>query len=382
MRILFLNAYVPPSDAPASRLIADLAGALAAAGHEVSFLGNRSGYRDRRQTGLASRALGELARMLGILAGGVFRKRPDLIVATTSPPLLPAIAGLVAGRHGTRFILWAMDLYPEIPIAIGLMKAGHPLVRLTGKLNRIARRRCERIIALDAAMVRRLEPSTEGIPLHSQLPWPLPEHLGSSSPEFPSEPPGKTWLYSGNLGRVHEWKCLLEAQHRLEERFGAEAPTLVFQGGGAQFEPARREAARLELTRCRFRPHRSDADLLPELLGASVVVATQRPETAGMLWPSKLALLLRVDRPLLWIGPENDAVAARVREGKAAAFLPDQTDAIADWVAARAEGPIGDSMGFDHEIASARRKEALEEWLAWIGIEPIPGCHNGAPRPR
>jgi colanic acid biosynthesis glycosyl transferase WcaI len=66
---------------------------------------------------------------------------------------------------------------------------------------------------------------------------------------------------------------------------------------------------------------------------ARVTVATQRPETCGLLWPSKVGVLMQLPRPLLWVGPTRsaiaDLVAANPRNG---IFPPGDAAGVADWL--------------------------------------------------
>ena len=59
-----------------------------------------------------------------------------------------------------------------------------------------------------------------------------------------------TWLYSGNLGRAHEWRPILLAQRELEDR--ALPIQLLFEGGGAMWMDAQLFAGELKLKNCRW----------------------------------------------------------------------------------------------------------------------------------
>jgi colanic acid biosynthesis glycosyl transferase WcaI len=60
---------------------------------------------------------------------------------------------------------------------------------------------------------------------------------------------------------------------------------------------------------------------------------TQRPETRGLLWPSKLALLERLPRSILWVGPTDGDIARRlVARGGAGVFAPGDATGVAAWV--------------------------------------------------
>ena len=145
-----------------------------------------------------------------------------------------------------------------------------------------------KVVVLDEDMAARVR--REGVEPEILPPWVLRPMLEARAVQLrtPRSAP-RTWLYSGNLGRAHEWETLLEAQQLLEaagHRVDAGVP-----GGGPGAGPRRRKRARsLGLRRCEWRPYVPEGELPASLLAAEVLVVTQRPETCGLLWPSKLAL--------------------------------------------------------------------------------------------
>ena len=174
-----------------------------------------------------------------------------------------------------------------------------------------------------------------------------------------------TWLYSGNLGRAHEWHALLDAQKQLEER--GLPIRLVFQGDGASRALAIAYAEQQGLRGCEWKGYVGEEELLSSLMDAHLLVVTQRPETRGLLWPSKLALLERLPRPVLFIGPPDGAIAERLRRrGNAGVFAPDQAQAVAGWIEALYRRPP-DSVVVQHEHTGSTQKDALCQVGGMVG---------------
>jgi glycosyltransferase involved in cell wall biosynthesis len=201
------------------------------------------------------------------------------------------------------------------------------LHRITAGLMRRFYRACDLAVVLDREMAERIGPLPRRI--ETLPPWPPDPTLFT----LPEVAPGErsnvfTWLYSGNLGRAHEWHTLLEAQALLEAR--GVPVDLVFQGGGAEREPAMAAAAAMGLRHCQWRDYAPEADLIPSLVAADALVATQRPETAGCLWPSKLALAVLVGRPVLWVGGKDGGVAEWLRGQGYFACEPGDAGPLAD----------------------------------------------------
>jgi hypothetical protein len=180
----------------------------------------------------------------------------------------------------------------------------------------------------------------------------------SSHSSQTSHPP--TWLYSGNLGRAHEWRTLLDAQRILEA--AGSSWRLVFQGGGPAWPAAREYAGQLELARCDWRPYVPEEQLPASLMAADVLIVTQKPETCGLLWPSKLALVTALPRPILWVGPADRAIARDLAAlPQAGIFRPGDAAGIARWLGESALG-----AGCQPRDPAAIRADALGQWVEMV----------------
>ena len=166
-----------------------------------------------------------------------------------------------------------------------------------------------------------------------------------------------TWIYSGNLGRAHEWETLLRAQQWIEQR-GVDA-RLVFQGGGPSWPAAKARAGELGLRRCEWRGYAEEGELSATLLRSQALVVSQLPATQGLLWPSKLALVMSLPRAILFVGPVDGAIAAELRHfPHAGIFAPGDAVAVAEWITARRRGgEIGAPLD-----ARGYRADALAAW--------------------
>jgi colanic acid biosynthesis glycosyl transferase WcaI len=255
-----------------------------------------------------------------------------------------------------------MDLYPEIAVALGEIKPG-PLPWAIEKLTGWAFRRCALVVVLDADMAVRLE--KYGVASEVIRPWVL-QSLLDAAPKNEIAPDAEwTWIYSGNLGRAHEWETLLQTQAVLEKR--GSPWRLLFQGGGPSWPLAQARAAELGLRRVaignRTRPSRNSKS---SLLRGRALVVTQRPETRGLLWPSKLAMVSNLPRPVLFVGPIDGAIARELRTlPHAGIFSPGQSAQIADWLdALHAKG--GFAIAPPAQNAAQQRALSLEKWAGLL----------------
>jgi hypothetical protein len=252
-----------------------------------------------------------------------------------------------------------MDLYPELAVGLGEISPG-PFARFCAAWMGWCYRRTTRVVALEEDMAVHLQRRYR-VTAQICRPWVFASVVASvaeaSNAAVPAREPW-TWVYSGNLGRAHEWETLLETQRLIEE--GDDTIRLLFQGGGPAWPAAQARAAELGLRRCEWRGYVEETELPRSLLQSAVCVATQRPEAQGLLWPSKVGLLLALPRPLLWIGAADSAIARYLRTlPNAGVFAPGEAQQVADWLHARRATP---SVSSAAEHPGERRLSSLDWW--------------------
>ena len=354
VRILFLNQYFPPDPAPTGVLLREVADRMEAAGHTVDFVAARQDYREgQRQGGRLLREAKALGRMLW---DGLRRPRADVVVSATSPPCLLLVATLVAFWHRAKSVHGVMDVYPEIAVSLGEIRDGW-LAKGLARAMGWAYRRASAVVVLDEDMAGRLRKhgvEAEVIGVWVFAPVIAQARRAQAEPVVPW-----TWIYSGNLGRAHEWETLLAAQAMLEQR-GADV-RLLFQGGGPARAAAKARAAELCLRRCEWKGYVDDAELPDALRRGQVLVVTQLPVAQGLLWPSKLALILGLPRCILWVGPTDGAIARKLRAlPKAGVFAPGQAAEVANWLLAlKTRFGTATSAAMD---PAEHREAALNAW--------------------
>jgi glycosyltransferase involved in cell wall biosynthesis len=320
MRIVLLNQYYIPAEAPTAVLAADMLESLASRGHEIHVITSSRAYNDpsrcyplneniggvcvwRTRTSGFGRAgkIGRLIDYITFLLGSGWRlwrlPRPDLVIAMTTPPMLARMVVPICRRRKARLLYWAMDLYPDLAFALGVLRPAGWVGRW---LRRAARRSigaADRVVALGPRMAERLEAQgaagvevidnwcdgevirprpREGHPLRRRHGW-----------------DGKfVVLYSGNMGLAHEFDTVLDAAAELADR-----PDVVFAfvGGGARLADIERGAAQ--------------RGLRDGLTAGDVHLITMRDGIEGLLVPSKIYGALAAGRPALYVGPRRSTIA-------------------------------------------------------------------------
>lgn len=242
----------------------------------------------------------------------LLRRPPDLMMQQTNPPLLVVLSALASWLWRRPLVVIAMDLYPEVVTASGMLGADDWRARLLASVFGRAYRRACRVVSLGPVMTERLRAKGVAPRCITEIQnWATgPEGIDAAAAvrlraEWGLE--GRfVVLYTGNLGVAHEFDTFLEglAQAvRVEPRI-----VLVIVGRGSRLEEVRTRVAALSLGAHVCFQDFVPAGRLPAVLGlADVALVTLREGFAGLVVPSKLYGYLARALPVLYVGPRSDA---------------------------------------------------------------------------
>ena len=327
MKVILLNQFFPPAQAPTGILLRDTAVALAQRGHTVIVLTSAAGYG---ATGAAP-DLPENVSVVRLGATGHHGSRPrgklrdyrdfyraaarelqrqqpaDALVCLTTPPFIGLLGAQWRRKSGLPFILWCMDLYPEVLTAHGWLSPWNPLQFILRRWARRERRGAAAVVALGLDMAARLR--NTGAARVEMIPVWASTRLNPQV-EAAARALRKTrgWaddeivlLYSGNMGRAHsatEFAALAEHLRQVSPRC-----RFVFAGDG----PARAAWARRWSDRFEFLPA-VPGDAAAHLRAADVHLVSQKPAWQGIVVPSKFPAACAVGRPVVFAGPPQSAI--------------------------------------------------------------------------
>ncbi|HEY4203091.1 MAG TPA: glycosyltransferase family 4 protein [Devosiaceae bacterium] len=344
MTIIFANRYFHPDQSATSRMVSSLALALARAGEDVAVLTSRELHDGSRKdlpaeeviegvrvyrlgtTHFGRRHLpGRLADYLSYHAAAAAwllrsAQRDDICVMCTDPPMLSVTAALPLRLKGARLVNWIMDLFPEVAIDLGLVKAGGAPARLALALRDWSLRQAAVNSCPIGTMARYLE--ERGI-APAQL---TIEHHWSEANEIYPVKRGynrlrRAWHYgdelvvgySGNFGRAHDFSTVLEAAERLRDR---QDIRFLFIGDGQQRATVEAQVAHRALGSIKFKPLQPRERLAESLGVADVHLVSLLPALERSIIPSKLYGILAAGRPTLFVGDTAGEVAGVIAEGR------------------------------------------------------------------
>jgi glycosyltransferase involved in cell wall biosynthesis len=340
MKVLFLNQFFHPDLSATSQIATDLATDLAAAGFHVTALASRGTYlggralspRERHgdveivraaatsfgKRTLLHRAVDYASFYLTSAAKLATLPRHDVVIALTTPPLIAATALVPKMIRGTRLVYWVQDLYPEIAVAFGAVRAHSWMGRAMGAASRAVLRRADAVVTLGEEMRRRCIAAGAAPGRAHVIPnWadgesvrPVPHGANPLRPAIAGDA-AFVAMYSGNMGRAHDVETLLAAAKLLRDRRDI---AFVFAGDGAK-RPLVEGAAR-ELPNVRLAPYQPRERLAESLSAADVHLVALSSDIEGLAEPSKLYGIMAAGRPAIYVGPPRSEVALTLeREG-------------------------------------------------------------------
>jgi colanic acid biosynthesis glycosyl transferase WcaI len=341
-RLIFINRYFHPDQSATSRLLSDVAFALADAGHNILILTSQQLYDDpvARLPACEVRGRVKVHRLAGTRFGRItllgraidyvsfyistaitllkVARAGDTIVPMTDPPMVGLFAAPIARLKGCRIINWLQDLYPEVALAVGTPFLRPIVAKLIKAFRDRALRAADCNVVISTAMAERvstLDVKKEHIRvIHN---W-VNDHALSPIPAH-ENPLRRAWGledkfvvgYSGNLGRVHDIDTILLASGELVDC------QIVFLciGGGAQYEALKETVEKRGLTQLfRFMPYQSETDLPYSLSAADVHWLSHKPEFEGLVFPSKFYGIAAVGRPIIAITSRQSELAKLVSQ--------------------------------------------------------------------
>ena len=272
-------------------------------------------------------------------------------------------------RPSVKVAHWCFDMFPEAPIAEGMMREGSLLVRASKRLFGEAYKRCDLIADLGSCMRARLEAYGTGARMVTLVPWALVEP--HARPLVDAEARRALFgdaslglLYSGNFARGHSYESILE----LARRMRGDARVKFCFGVRGNRAAELKAAVTPEDTNVGFAGFAPESELEKRLGAADIHLASLRDASwAGIIVPSKFFGSLASGRPVIFAGPRTSAIAGWIEEHGVGWVLEARTmDAVAAELSSLAGSPETllalKQRCFDVYKAHFARKRGMARW--------------------
>lgn len=354
MKVLLTHRFFWPDTAPYAVMLRGIGDALAEDGHDVHVLSSMPSYRSesrsddtppretlgalkvRRIWVLGDEKRNPLRRLANVvlycwaLFTTVLRLRPEVVTASTFPPVVAAwSASLAAQIVGAQFVYHVQDIHPELSqFSGGGLGRGLPR-RLLRWLDNQTLRRAETIVTLSEDMAETLRARGLG-PLSIAVINNPPLRTGGETIEPPPELVKQAGtirvIFAGNLGRFQNLPLLADG---VSQCFDAHPELeLMFLGDGEVLPELK--ARWRGHPQVRFAPFLPFAQASGLIAQADVGLVSLSPSLYKVAFPSKIAtygdLGLKV---LALIEPESQLARDLERRGLGAVPAAATPSAIA-----------------------------------------------------
>ncbi len=337
MRITLINQAFYPDVVSSGQHLTDVARGLAERGHQVTVVASRRAYDEPAKkfpgreswpgitihrvfnTGFGKRAKWRRAAdfltfLLAAAGRLVWLPKPDVVMALTSPPLVSVMAALYARWRGAKFCYWIMDLNPDEAVAAGWLKPDSLAARWLERLSRFSLNQAAVIVVLDEYMRKKI--LAKGIAAEKIAvipPWSHDAEIhfdaaGRARFRQAQNLDGKfVVMYAGNHSPCHPLTTLLAAVKEL----AASQPDLFFcfVGGGSEQQRVKMFAQEHRLANVRCLPYQPLDQLAGVLSAADLHLVVMGDPFVGLVHPCKAYNLLRVNAPMLYLGPKPSHIS-------------------------------------------------------------------------
>jgi len=382
MKILLSHRFFWPDTAPYAVMLKTIGEALAGAGHEVHTFSSVPSYRQSKDANPRRETLGALKvhrvwvfsdeksnplkRLANVmifctaLFVEVLRLRPDVVTASTFPPVIAAWSSSLAARmSGARFVYHMQDIHPEVSqFSGGRLGRGLPL-RVLRWLDNQTLRRSAAIIVLSHDMAETLQARGLGdLPLYviNNFSLDLSYETRCEPPaELRKSPGRRRIIFAGNMGRFQNLKLLVEGVAKVLSRHPD--LELFFLGDGKMAPELKLHwGQHAQVGFGNFLPFEQAQELIGE---SDIGLVSLSPGIFRVAFPSKVLTYLGLGVPILALVEPESQLARSITEASLGA-VPDANTPEA--IATCLEGLLA------RDISS----RALKEWYdAHAGVERV-----------
>jgi colanic acid biosynthesis glycosyl transferase WcaI len=351
MIVYLVNRYFWPDESATSLLLTDLAEDLQNAGHEVQVFTSRQLY-NRPQARLPQHQIWQgiqihrlptsrfgrrhfCGRLFDIITFHLALRyannitvKPDAWFVMTDPPLVVNTVLQLRRRLGGRVIHHVDDVYPDLAMALGSLPQRGWISSLLGRWAKTGLRDCDQVLALGECMDRVLK--NKGVTADRLAiipPWadgsrlvPLDRGENRFRQEIGIPPDHLVVMYSGNMGLGHRFETILAAARALAP---IDKIHFVFIGEGARKPQIDEYRQTHHLGNIMMLPYQPRDRLRETLSAGDIHLISLEAQVQGFIVPSKLAGILAVGRPVIFLGSEQNSIAAAILRAQCGHVIPE-----------------------------------------------------------
>lgn len=339
-KIKLISEYFHPEPASTAQLMTQLAVGLDDRGYDVEAYTTQPTYQGQEKEKLPKkgeyqgvdinrvfstkldkekfflRAVNWLTFCLSLLFRFLFTREKSnvTLLAVSNPPIVHFFAGLVARIKGWNLVLITYDVYPDLPIVLGMLSENSLVTKIWNWMNRVAYNSADKIVALDQNMKENISSKT-GCDIEDKITiipnWEDPDFITpvekseNSFAQKNGHLDDLTFIYSGNLGLQHDLESLVEAFDRVREL----PVKMVFIGEGAKKSKVQKMVKEKDLENVNFHPYQPWEEVPITLTSGDVSVIAEDHRMEGICVSCKIYSSLATGQPILGITQETSEIA-------------------------------------------------------------------------
>lgn len=352
-RVLAIHRYYWPDTPPYATMLRRIVSQWVEDGHQVDVLSSQSSYKTSINNPVlpaksdldgatifrlrlfseagrpAIRILNTIYLCSMILFRCIFLQRYDVIMVSTSPPVLAAFFSALAAKiTGARFIYHCMDIHPEIGRLSG--EFSHPWVfSVLQKMDAWSCKQANPVVVLSEDMKKSIQLREDGvrcrIEVINNFSLPTGQEDDSSLP-FAMHQDDFNLIFAGNIGRFQGLDVLVDAIGRLKAN---KHIRLILMGDGVAKTFLEKRAKELDAN-VTFVGHQTVSVAKKAMQEAGAGFVSLIPTLYQYAYPSKTMTYLEQGCPLI-VAVEADSQLAQevAKEGTGIVVPVDDVDALA-----------------------------------------------------
>ncbi len=360
LRILIINQSFWPDVVATAQQAHDLAAYLTSGGDSVTVVSSRSLYGRQGATlsarecvdgieihrvsrnlfqkrGLVTRAVDYARFGFACLIKCLLLPRQDVVICLTTPPFIALIGALLRLVKGSRFVLWSMDLYPDLPAQAGIIRRGGIFHRLLRLIDVACLRSADKIVVLGSCMYDRIRAKRIASSRIEMIhPWSNPDEFGSGENQLDVVASRNKFRmdwgigdrfvieYSGNYGLGHDVDTVARAMLRTKDD---DSLRWVIVGDGIMKPSIVSFVNEHRIANVIFQPYQPRSLLGPLIQLGDIHLVLMMPGYEGIILPSKLYGILAAGRPAVFVGPAGSEVARVIEREHCGYVVPNGDDA-------------------------------------------------------
>ena len=264
----------------------------------------------------------------------LFRKA-DLHVFLTQPPLFFLVGAFLSRLKGVPYGIHLMDMYPDLLVAIGLLKEKGLFYRLLNRMAVNTYQKADFVVVLGRCMRDRL--IEKGVPadkIHivhnwSVIPPSTKLRINNSYREKWGLGSKLVVMYAGNIGIAHDMAPLLEAARQLRAYNDI---VFVIVGEGIGRKAVEGFVQRYSLKNVLLRDSQPVANLDELVSSADIHYVTLKAGYEGLMVPSKLYSILACGSPVLFMGSKRSEVARILEQYRCGILCGSESSCIVRYI--------------------------------------------------